>query len=60
MRIGDLVKNIEEPACQNWVGLILAFDYDGEPIVYWSPEFPYEEEYRHDLRVVEKDCHENM
>ena len=55
MRIGDLVKNIEEPKFQNWIGIILAFDYDNEPIVYWSQEFPYEEEYRGDLRVINED-----
>ena len=52
MKIGDLVKNIEEPHFSNYTGIVISFDKDGEPIVFWNEDFPYEEEYCTDLRVV--------
>lgn len=52
MKIGDLVKNIEEPKFCNFVGIIVEIEPDGEPIVFWNEDFPYELEYSRDLRVI--------
>ena len=52
MKIGDLVKNIEEPDFCNFIGIVIDIELDGEPIVFWNEDFPYELEYSRDLRVI--------
>ena len=52
MKVGDLVKNIEEPAFCNFIGIVIAIELDGEPIVFWNEQFPYELEYGRDLIVI--------
>mgnify|MGYP001158410279 FL=1 len=55
MKVGDLVKNIEEPDFCNFVGIIVEIELDGEPIVFWNEDFPYELEYSRDLRVIKNE-----
>ena len=55
MKIGDLVKNIEEPRFCNFIGIVIEIEPDGEPVVFWNEDFPYELEYSRDLRVVNED-----
>jgi hypothetical protein len=57
MKIGDLVKNIEEPAFCNFIGIVVEIEPDGEPVVFWNEQFPYELEYGRDLKVI---TNENM
>ena len=55
MKVGDLVKNIEEPDFYNFTGLVVEIEPDGEPIVFWNEQFPYELEYSRDLRVIKNE-----
>ena len=54
MKVGDLVKIDKEKVGFGWnrVGLALKLEGHQRVFVYWGSDFPFEEEYFHQLEVV--------
>ena len=57
MKVGDLVRVKPDPGFdsalveEDWIGVIVEFR-KGYVAVYWSEQYPYEEEYLHQLEVI--------
>ena len=53
MRIGDLVRSTTPGNMREWIGLIIGWDSQYGPVVYWNEQFPDEQEYMEQLEVIQ-------
>jgi len=51
MKVGDVVMRKEFLSEHHICGIVLDFDSDGDPIIYWNGNF-IEEEYASKVRVI--------